>query len=373
MKKWVEKLVEQFDFDWSSQNGANGEGASAASISNGISEERATLLFIIDTFNKHLIDFDGHPVRKTRETLDEFAKELLSSQNQPLEKVLFRFRQFFSTYRIDEAAYLQKTFEDFRTIIWDFVDQLAEDISEDQKDDFEVRQSLDGLKEAVESNSIAELKNQSRKFIDSYIEKQFKKDKRRGTRMKTIRKNLNTVKKQLSEANNAARVDHLTGAFNRKTFDEYCDQHWKLYQASKQPVSIMLVDIDHFKKINDTYGHPVGDYVLKELVVSLKKLFPREADLLARIGGEEFAVILPDFALDHAVKKAEEVLAKVRSEVYVHDNREIRFTVSLGIAQLSDGEGMKAWIKRADLALYNSKNTGRNKYTVAPANLSRVA
>ncbi len=369
MKKWVEKLIEQFDFDWA-EGGTRQSGAIQA---GGISEERATLLFIIDTFNKHLVDFEGHPVRKTREVLDNFAKELLNPENANAEKVLFRFRQYYSTYRIDEAAYLQKTFEDFRSIIWDFVDQLAEDISEDQKDDFEVRQSLEELKEAVESNSIAELKNQSRRFIDSYMEKQFKKDKRRNTRMKSIRKNLNTVKKQLGEANTTARVDHLTQAFNRKTFDEYCDQHYKLFQASEQPVSILLVDIDHFKRINDTYGHEVGDYVLKELVATLQKLFPRESDLLARIGGEEFAVILPDFNSDHALKKAEEVLAKVRSEVYVHDHKEIRFTVSIGIAQLCKGESLAGWIKRADLALYNSKNTGRNKMTVAPVTLTRVA
>lgn len=371
MKKWVEKLIEQFDFEWA--DGQKPNGANGTSHASGISEEHATLLFIIDVFNKHLIDFDGHPVRKTRETLDEFAKELLNPKNQPMERVLFRFRQFFSAYRIDEAAYLQKTFEDFRSIIWDFVDQLAEDITEDQKDDFEVRQHLDQLKEAVESNSIAELKKQSRTFIDSYIEKQFKKDKRRNTRMKSIRKNLNTVKKQLSDANTASRVDHLTGAFNRKTFDEYCDQYFKLFQASKQPVTIMYVDIDHFKKINDTFGHPIGDFVLKELVAALKKLFPRESDLLARIGGEEFAIILPDFTTEHAQKKAEDVLNKVRGEVFVHENHQIRFTVSIGIAQVCEGETIAAWIKRADLALYNSKNTGRNKFTVAPATLTRVA
>ena len=370
MKKWVEKLIEQFDFDWSDGRPKSGKHMETAA---SMSEERATLLYIIDVFNKHLIDFDGHPVRKTREMLDEFARELVHAEHQPMEKVLFRFRQFFSAYRIDEAAYLQKTFEDFRSIIWDFVDQLAEDISEELKEDLEVRTHLAQLKEAVESNSIAELKNQSRRFIDSYIEKQFKKEKRRSSKMKSIRKNLNTVKKQLGEANNTARVDHLTGAFNRKTFDEYTDQYWKLFKASRQPVTVMLVDIDHFKKINDSYGHDVGDFVLKELVTTLKSLFTREADLLARIGGEEFAILLPDFTSDHAMVKAEEVLNKVRGAAYVHDGREIRFTVSMGIAQLNEGENIAGWIKRADLALYNSKNTGRNKATLAPAPLKSVA
>lgn len=362
MKKWMEKLIQQFDFDWEKDGQAGGPRAP-------INEDRATLLFLIDTFNKHLIEVDGHPVRKVRETLDEYAKELIAPKDNNGERVLFRFRQFFSAYRIDETAYFQKTFEDFRTIIWDFVDQLAEDVGAEQKEDAEIRQSLDDLKEAVESNSIDVLKNHSRKFIDHYIEKQYKKDKRRSSRMKSVRKNLSKVKKQLGEANTAARTDHLTGAANRKTFDETCAQMGKLLNVSGQPVTIMLVDIDHFKKINDTYGHPVGDFVLKELVQFLNKEFVRENDMVARIGGEEFAILLPDYTAQQALKKAEEVMAKVRAEAYVHENNTIKFTVSIGIAEMTDGEDVSSWIKRADLALYNSKNTGRNRATLAPTPL----
>lgn len=363
----MEKLIQQFDFDWAEN--PNGVGAKAMSMN----EDRATLLFVIDTFNKHLIELEGHPVRQVREQLDGFARELMEPPAGNLERVLFRFRQFFSGYRIEESAYFQKTFEDFRTIIWDFVDQLAEDLGAEQQEDFEMRQNLENLKDAVESSSIDQMKNQSRKFIDCYMEKQFKKDKRRNSRLKTIRKNLNVVKKQLHEANDQMRTDHLTQAFNRKSFDEYCEQHKKLFQVSQQPVSVMMVDIDYFKRINDTHGHAVGDFVLKELVVSLKKMFTREADIIARIGGEEFAILLPDYQTDHVVVKAEEVLQRIRHEAYVHENREIRFTVSIGIAQLTHGEEVAAWIKRADMALYNSKNTGRNKVTVAPAPLKSVA
>jgi diguanylate cyclase (GGDEF)-like protein len=366
MKKWMENLIKQFDFEWD-KDGSDPKKVSA------LGEDRATMLFILDTYNKHLMEIEGHPVRKTREVLDEFAKELISPRDKNSERVLFRLRQFFSTYRLDETTYFKRTFEDFRTIIWDFVDQLAEDVGNEQKEDFEMRQSLDELKEAVECNSIDELKDRSRKFIDSYIEKQFKKDKRRQTRMKSIRKNLTKVKKQLGEASNAARTDHLTNAYNRKTFDEYCGHFVKLLQASGQPCSLLLVDIDHFKKINDTYGHPVGDFVLKELVGTLKTVFARENDLVARIGGEEFAVILPDYTAEQALKKAEELMARVRAEVYVQEHHQIRFTVSIGVAQLTSHEDVPGWVKRADLALYNSKNTGRNRATVAPAPLSRVA
>lgn len=366
MKKWVEKLIDQFDFDWTD---ANGDG----SKTHGMSEERATLLFVIDTFNKHLLEFDAHPVRKVRETLDAFAQEILRAQEADLEKVMFRFRQFYSGYRIDECAYFQKTFEEFRSIIWDLVDQLSEDMSEAQKEDFEIRQHLETLKDAVESNSIDALKEESRKFIDCYVEKQFKKEKRNSTRMKAIRKNLNVVKKQLVEANDMSRKDHLTQALNRKSFDEYCEQHRKLFAVSGQAVSLILIDIDYFKRINDTFGHDIGDFVLKELVGTLKKLFHRESDVLARIGGEEFAIILPDFQAEHALKKAQEVMASVRAEAYVHENHEIRFTVSMGISQLCPNEDVASWLKRADLALYHSKNTGRNRATIAPEHFTKAA
>ena len=367
MKRWVEKLIQQFDFDWAE----NPDGAAAKSLS--MNEERATLLFIIDTFNKHLMELDTHPVRKVREQLDEFAREIVEPPAGNMERVLFRFRQFFSGYRIDENAYFQKTFEDLRTIIWELVDQLSEDLGQEQHEDFEMRQNIDNLKDAVESNSIESLKSQSRIFIDCYMEKQFKKDKRRNSRLKTIRKNLNVVKKQLHDANDQMRTDHLTQAFNRKSFDEYCEQHRKLFQVSHQPVSLLLVDIDYFKRINDTFGHDIGDFVLKELVATLKKLFMRESDILARIGGEEFAILLPDFQVEHALVKAEEVLERVRAEAYVHQDREIRFTVSIGISQLAEGDSVASWVKRADLALYHSKNTGRNKVTVAPGPLKNVA
>jgi diguanylate cyclase len=369
MKKWVEKLVQQFDFEWDKDGNHKGGGA----LPEGMSEERATLLFVIDTFNKHLMEVENHPVRRVRETLDEFSKAILRPGEEGLEKVLFRFRQFFSAYRLDETAYYQKSFEEFRSIVWDLVDQLSEDMSESAKEDHEIRHHLEELKEAVESNSIDYLKSESRKFIDCYVEKQFKREKRASARMKTVRKNLTVVKKQLTEANDAARLDHLTQALNRKSFDEYCRQYLNLAAGSEQPLTLMMLDIDHFKKINDTFGHPIGDFVLKELVKTLKATFHRECDVVARVGGEEFSILLPDFNTEMAMKKAEELMAAVRAQVYVQDQHQIKFTISIGIAQAGTHEEMRGWIKRADLALYNSKNTGRNRATVAPEGLIRVA
>jgi diguanylate cyclase (GGDEF)-like protein len=371
LKQWVKKLLEQFDIPW--QEGNPGESISTPSIS----EDKATLLHMIDTYNKHLIDFESQPVRRVRKTLDELAKGLANPNFEISEKALFRFRQFFASYRIDEYTYVQNTFDDFKNIIWDFADQLGEDIRFEQMKENEVGHSLEQLKEAVESNSIEGLRSKSREFIDHYIQVQTKKDEHRSQRIDSIQKNLSSMKKQLMEANQNMRVDHLTGAFNRKSFDEQIKKYVSLGQFSENAVTMIILDIDFFKKINDSYGHDVGDFVLKECTRLLKQVFHRETDFIARIGGEEFAILLPDYKAEHAIYKAEEAMAKIRKEVILQGAHQIKFTVSMGIAQLSEHEIQQkspdTWIKRADQALYQSKNTGRNKYTVAGTGLQNVA
>jgi diguanylate cyclase (GGDEF)-like protein len=370
LKQWISKLINQFEFEWSDKK----EGRSKDSNSEPeINEEQATLLFIIDVFNKHLIELDAHPVRKVRALLDEFAKGLMNEDQKGRERLLFRIRQFFSGYRIDEYTYVQKTFDEFRSILWDFLDQLSEELADERSEDEEILENLEQVREAVEANSIEEIKSQSRHFIDSYTEFQFNREKRRSARVKTIHENLELVKKQLVDAHENMRVDHLTKAYNRKSFDEQAKRHWKLFQISESPVSMIVLDIDHFKKVNDTYGHDMGDYVLVELVKMLKELFPRDNDFVARLGGEEFAIILPDHKTEHAIIKAERALERIRKEVLVHKDLQIKFTISMGVAELMKGEDTAHWFKRADKALYMSKNSGRNKLTVADEKFTDAA
>jgi diguanylate cyclase len=231
-----------------------------------LSDERATLLYILDIYNRHLYEVEKWPIRKVRDILDEFAKQLINPENPNNDKLLFRLRQFFSTYRIDEYSYVQNTFDDFKGIIWDFADQLGEDIRFEQDRDLEVKTSLQQLREAVESESIEELRSKSREFIDFYVSYQTQKDVRRTERMNSIQKNLSQMKQRLEEVQEDNLKDHMTGAFNRKAFDmklaQIAARDWNL----AHPSSLILLDIDHFKKVNDQYGHDTGDHVIKELV-----------------------------------------------------------------------------------------------------------
>lgn len=363
MKQWVVKLLQQLDISFSDSN-INLDSAPTKEIPL-ITEEKATLLYMIDVYNKHLFEIEKHSLRKVREKLDTMAKSLVDPDPKNVEKTLSDIRQFFSSYRIDEYAYIQSTFDDFKRIVWDLADQLSEDIHEDSAKDELLSTHLKDLKEAVEANSLETLRKKSREFINLYVEHQHNKNETRKKRMVSVKKNLDTVKKQLLEANTSLNLDHLTTAHNRKSFDDLIKRYVHLNNLNPMQVSLIIMDIDFFKKINDSYGHDIGDFVLKECVRILKSVFHKEAELVSRIGGEEFAVILPNHAVEHALVRAEEVQKRIRSEVFVHADLEIRFTVSMGIAQLFEREKASEWVKRADTALYQSKNSGRNKYTVA--------
>jgi diguanylate cyclase len=358
LKQWIQKLIDQINFD---------RTAGSSTTGPTLSEDRATILFIMETYNKHLLEVDGHPVRKVREILDEFAKELLDPARTDADKLLYRFRQFFAGYRIDEYSYLHKTFDEFRAIIWDFVEQLGQEISQEKSADHEMLQNLGELREAVEANSIDLLKSQSRKFIDAYVEHQTKKDERKTERLGSVKRSLDSARQQLLEANQSMRRDHLTQAHNRKSFDEQVRQQISLTNLTPTPtpMTLLTIDIDYFKRINDNFGHPVGDFVLKECVRVLHDIFHGSDEFVARIGGEEFAIVLPHTSLDEALAKSETLLKRARKDVFIHEGHKLSFTLSVGVALYEKGETGETWLKRADQALYRAKQTGRDRAVVA--------
>ncbi len=158
-----------------------------------------------------------------------------------------------------------------------------------------------------------------------------------------------------------AETDRLTGLFNKGKFNEVLKREIERARRYKRPLSLIIFDIDHFKRINDTYGHKVGDEVLKELAKLIKKNI-RKTDFAARWGGEEFVILAPETDLDGAVKLAE----KLRQTVEKHEFPTVKnVTISLGVAQYIDGESPEEFVIRADMALYKAKEGGRNRVEVA--------
>jgi diguanylate cyclase (GGDEF)-like protein len=159
---------------------------------------------------------------------------------------------------------------------------------------------------------------------------------------------------------NLASMDALTGAFNKRYFDETFPKETARAQQTATPLSVVLCDIDFFKKINDTHGHPAGDAVLKNVAgVVLGQL--REGDALFRVGGEEFALVLAATPKALAVQAAEAVRGLVEALVTEFNGTRITATLSLGVAELGPSELAPALYQRADELLYSAKRGGRNR------------
>jgi diguanylate cyclase len=156
-----------------------------------------------------------------------------------------------------------------------------------------------------------------------------------------------------------ARIDGLTSLANRRSFDDHLSRRFAERQQSKVPLSLLLVDIDHFKQFNDQYGHQAGDVVLQTIAEVLSAA-TREMDFVARYGGEEFALVLPATNLNEAVCAAERVRQAIASSVCDFEGRQLRVTASVGIAEASDDDTLRGLFKRADSAMYAAKDHGRN-------------
>jgi len=171
---------------------------------------------------------------------------------------------------------------------------------------------------------------------------------------------------------NEARTDPLTELPNRRAFDDEMARLIARRRRKRAPFALILIDVDHFKQFNDRMGHPAGDQVLKQIARALAQQARRE-DLVARVGGEEFAVLVPDELAEGACLAAERIRQKVETLPLVLSENRVQVTISLGVAVMATEKDAAALIAHADAALYASKAAGRNcTHLYAPAGCRRV-
>jgi len=166
-----------------------------------------------------------------------------------------------------------------------------------------------------------------------------------------------------AELRRLASTDNLTGLANRQAFSVAFAEAWSRARDRREPLAAMLIDVDHFKRFNDTYGHQVGDEVLK-LVAAAMRASARRGDLVARYGGEEFVVLLPGCGLRDAQRAAERLRSAVADAALPHGGEALRVTVSIGLALRDPGsrcDDPEALLRAADEALYAAKDAGRNR------------
>jgi diguanylate cyclase (GGDEF)-like protein len=194
---------------------------------------------------------------------------------------------------------------------------------------------------------------------------------RDGARMLTYTDETETVR-HVHELEELASHDGLTGVYNRRQFQTLAQTEWTRSRRYDRPMSMLMIDIDFFKRINDRFGHDVGDEVLRS-IAQLCRDAKRDSDLLARIGGEEFAMLLPETDLVSATAIADRLCAATRSGTFVASDPSYSVALSIGVASLEAGvDTLDQLAKRADQALYAAKRAGRNRVAAAPAEPQRL-
>lgn len=169
---------------------------------------------------------------------------------------------------------------------------------------------------------------------------------------------------ELNEVSELVYQDYLTGTLNRRGMEDAFEREIARSERHGIPLSVALLDVDHFKRLNDTYGHEAGDQALVHLAKVVKEIL-RPTDTVARYGGEEFVIILPDTTAEDAVKIMTRLQRELTKRFFLHENQRILITFSAGVAQRQPGESAESMIARADAALYRAKQTGRNRVLMA--------
>lgn len=188
------------------------------------------------------------------------------------------------------------------------------------------------------------------------------------TKLVTSRDEIDRLRADLERARTEALTDGLTGILNRKGLDQRLNELVAGVKSPNEQHCIVILDIDHFKRVNDTFGHLAGDRVIQGLGTVLKDSLSRERQVAARYGGEEFALLLPNTSLAEGVAFAESVRARVKSlRIRDRSTKEqlLSVTISAGVAQLAPGEAGPSFVARADAALYQSKQNGRDRVSRA--------
>jgi len=187
--------------------------------------------------------------------------------------------------------------------------------------------------------------------------------------IKQLNKRLQEMEKESSELRDSAEKsrelalkDALTGIWNRQALNENLEKEYVRWQRYQKPLSIVIWDIDFFKRVNDNYGHAAGDKVLKTIATIFKQA-TRDADFIARFGGEEFVGIFPETRLEDALTLANKIRTKVETSKFHYENKPVPITASAGLATFRPNDTIDDVFKRADAALYRSKEAGRNTCT----------
>ena len=273
---------------------------------------------------------------------------------------------FIRDQRRTESEYVVRSLGGFRDAILCFAGCLGKTIAAEQKSDARLDERIGTLRRAIDTRDATRVVSEAERVVDAVREAMQARRQREIEEIRLLGEHVRELREELSLARKQAEIDALTQLSNRAAFDTQLMHLVSLGVLLGQSPWLMIVDLDHFKAINDNYGHPAGDEVLRQVSHCLSRTFLRKQDVVSRYGGEEFAVLLLDTTPEQMTALAERLLECVRELTVRHAAHEMKITLSAGLAALRPGESASSWLGRADAALYRAKHEGRDDYRIEP-------
>ncbi|MBV6521976.1 MAG: hypothetical protein MNPFHGCM_02120 [Gemmatimonadaceae bacterium] len=329
---------------------------------------------LLQLYGKHAFDTDSCSALDARALAHAWmlhatmgAPRPGAAEPRPAGGVIYRdwkgLTQYFGGSRRDEAEYVARALGDLRDSVWAFVSALHQLVLEEHEEGRIATEHFARVKAAVAGNSTEQLKRETVAAISVMENLMVARRDRQRQQFTALADRLKSLGKELEDARRESALDPLTRLPNRRAFDDYATRTIELHSLLGQPASLLMIDVDNFKQINDTFGHASGDEALRQVGRALARTFLRRVDFVCRFGGDEFGVILQETGSQGAAALAEKLrqaIADVRASASDSESP-LEFTLSIGIAELRLGDDVVSWTQRADAALYAAKDAGRDQ------------
>jgi diguanylate cyclase (GGDEF)-like protein len=329
-----------------------------------------TVVGLLRAFGEHAFDTDNVPAEDTRSECDGWARKIalgerLGVEGGPPKRDFGGVRRYFAAHRAHEREYVSSSVTNLREAVHAFARCLTRTVGEDRAADAKVGAQLGNLVAAFSANDADVIRREAEGVVQVVTDVMEQRRKLQQEQLQILSEKISRLKAELHEARESAALDPLTQLHNRSSLDSQLERVADLSFLMSATPCLLMIDVDHFKSINDRFGHPIGDEVLRRVADTLVRNFLRREDFVARYGGEEFVVVVPDSS-SHAVRqRAERVRQAVEELGFAKGSQRFSVTASIGVAVLGPGDTGKTWLARADAALYEAKSAGRNRVIFA--------
>jgi diguanylate cyclase (GGDEF)-like protein len=284
-----------------------------------------------------------------------------------------KVRGFFTDRRKHEKEFVSNALENYRGVVNDLVSGLKRIGQRDKDTEASIRSGLGSVETIVDVGSLPEIKAALSKTIEEIDHTFAQQKKDYEAQINELNEKMSNLRQDLVATLEQMKRDPLTEVYNRAGFDSAIQYSVNMRFIANQPGTLVMIDVDYFKEINDRYGHSAGDDVLRAIATCLQRSFIRKSDLVCRFGGDEFSVILNDTTGEKSALLVERFAELVREVDVPYAPKDVRVTCSIGYTEISETDDVQSLLERADKALYQAKHDGRNCIRSAPHSAEAAA